>query len=364
MSGLRVVAAGAGANIFSAHLRGLAAIGAQVVAVQDAVEARVRPVAETLDCRLCSSPEELMAQPAELAVITAAHPQHAALAITALAAGKHVLVEKPIAVEVAEADRMVTAAEAAGRVLAVAFQQRTRTEVREARRLLDAGAIGLLQRADVLATWPRRRSYFELAPWRGTWRGEGGGVLINQGQHDLDLLYHLAGPPVRVSAWTRHQLHSIETEDTVQAMVEWAGGATGSIHISTAEVDQPQRLELLGTAGSLTLRPGELRVTTSELDVRDFVVSEGSPFGAPPDAAESTFAGTGGSHEDLYVDLAAALVSGVPPVAPGREALATLELANAIILSSVTGEEVRFPLDRSAYSQTLERLRSAAGARR
>jgi predicted dehydrogenase len=363
LTALHVVAAGAGANIFSAHLRGLRAINAEVVAIHDAVEARARPVAETLGCRLCASVEELMAEPAELAVITAAHPQHADLAIAALAAGKHVLVEKPMAVEVAEADRMLAAAHAAGRVLAVAFQQRTRTEVREARRLIDSGTLGVLQRADVLATWPRRRSYFELAPWRGTWRGEGGGVLINQGQHDLDLLCHLAGRPARVAAWTRRQLHSIETEDTVQAMVEWEGGATGSIHISTAEVDLQQRIELTGTAGSLTVVPGELRLSARELDVRDFAASEGSPFGAPPNAVESRYPGGGGSHEDLYRDLADALASGRPPVAPGGEAIVPLELANAVLHSSVTGEAVRLPLDRSAYSRLLGSLRAAGTPR-
>src|SRR5205807_9883155 len=115
----------------------------------------------------------------------------------------HALVEKPIADEVAEADRIVAEAARAGRLLAVAFQQRARPEVVEALRLVRAGFLGDLRRASVLATWPRRAAYFRTAPWRGTWRGEGGGILINQGQHDLDLLCLLAGRPSRVVGWAR-----------------------------------------------------------------------------------------------------------------------------------------------------------------
>jgi predicted dehydrogenase len=358
VSGLQVVVAGAGANIFSAHIRGLAAVGAEVIAVHDPAEERVRPVAERLGCRTCASAEELFAEQADLAVITAPHPLHPQLAIAALESGKHVLVEKPIAVEVAEADRMVVAAEAAGRILAVAFQQRTRSEVREARQLIESGAIGELQRVDLLATWPRRHTYFELAPWRGSWQGEGGGVLINQGQHDLDLLCHLAGRPWRVIGWSRHQLHAIETEDTVQAMVEWPGGATGSIHLSTAEIDEPQRLELTGTSGSLRVLPGRLELKTRDVDTREFVRSGGPPFGAPGDPVESSFEGVGGTHDDLYRDLAEAILQGRPPVATAGDAAVTLELANALVYSSVCSVEVRLPLDRSAYSALLESLRS------
>ncbi|MBO0684996.1 MAG: Gfo/Idh/MocA family oxidoreductase, partial [Candidatus Dormibacteraeota bacterium] len=230
---LRVVVAGAGASIFAAHRRGLAAIAATVVGVQDTDWDRACRVAGEFGCPAHRDVAGLLAEPADLAVITAPHPAHAELALASLRAGRHVLVEKPIAVQVAEADAMVAEADRCGLVLAVAFQQRTRPEVREARRLVGEGFLGELQRADLLGTWPRRHSYFETAPWRGSWRREGGGVLVNQGQHDLDLLCHLAGAPARVAGWTRTRLHPVETEDTAEAMLEWAGGALGSIHIST-----------------------------------------------------------------------------------------------------------------------------------
>ena len=354
---LRVLVVGAGANIFSAHRRGLAAIGAKVVGVHDTDQEKARRVGEEYGCQVHADITALLSEPADLALILAPHPFHADYAMVSLRAGKHVLVEKPMAVQVAETDAMIAEAERCGHVLAVAFQQRTRREVREARRIVAHGSLGELRRADVLATWPRRSAYFTTASWRGSWRGEGGGVLINQGQHDLDLLCHLAGAPVRVIGWTRTWLHPVETEDSVQAMVEWPGGATGSIHISTAEFDEAQRIELTGTRGRLRLLSGRLEVASSDDDFREYATSPGDPF-APPAAGElRTIDGGGGDHVDLYRDLAHALEAGRPPIAPGREAATPLELANAIIYSSHTGEEVRLPLDRSRYAALLAELR-------
>jgi predicted dehydrogenase len=308
--------------------------------------------------------DTLLSEPADLCLVLAPHPFHAEHAIRALQAGLHVLVEKPIAVEVAEADRMNAEADRSGKLLAVVFQQRTRHEVRAALRLVKEGFLGRLQRADLLSTWPRRRTYYELAPWRGTWRGEGGGVLLNQGPHDLDLLCHLAGGlPATVVARTSTRIHRIEGEDTVQALLEWPGGATGSVHISTAEVDLPQRIELTGTGGRLVLFPGRLELASNGVDFQEFADSPGDPYGLVPAGRSEVILGRGGDHVDLYRDLVEALEQGRPPIAPGREAAVSLELANAIIYSARTGEEVHTPLDRSAYSALLDSLRSAAGSR-
>jgi predicted dehydrogenase len=356
---LRVVIAGIGANVFAMHRPGIESIGAEVVAVHDVDGARAARRAEGLGCPVAASARELMETDAELAVILAPHPHHEELAVAALRAGKHVLTEKPIAVTVAEADRMVLEAERRERVLAVAFQHRTRHEVREARRLVDAGFLGQLQRADVIGTWPRPRAYFQAASWRGTWVGEGGGVLINQGQHDLDLLVHLAGSPARVMGWTRRRLHSIETEDSAQAMVEWADGALGAIHVSTAEVDLPQRIELTGTAGRMRLTHGRLEAVANGVDFREFAASAQDPFAAMPQLAVREVDGGGGTHADVYRDLAEAIRSGTPPIAPGRDAMRALELANAIIYSSLTGAVVELPLDREAYTARVDPLRAA-----
>jgi len=356
---IRALVAGAGANIFAAHRRGLTAVGADVVGVYDTDEAKARRVGDELGCRVYRDAAALLAEPADLAVILTPHPFHAQLAIASLQAGKHVLVEKPMAVQVSEADAMIEEADRQGLLLAVAFQQRTRREVAEARRLIQRGSLGELRRADVLATWPRRSAYFRTAPWRGTWRGEGGGVLINQGQHDLDLVCHLAGRPARVIGWTASRMHPVETEDTVQAMLEWPGGAMGSVHISTAEFDEPQRIELTGTLGRLRLVPGRLEFLQSAGDFNEYASSAGDPFAPPADGELQIIEGGGGDHVDLYMDLVAAIHAGRPPIAPGSQAIVPLELANAIIYSSHTGEQVGLPLDRAAYSELLRTLQDA-----
>jgi predicted dehydrogenase len=275
-------------------------------------------------------------------------------------AGLDVLTEKPIAVEVAEADRMVAEAERLGRMLAVSFQHRTRTEVQEARRLVRDGSLGAIQRVDLLATWPRRHGYFASAAWRGSWQGEGGGVLINQGQHDLDTMAYVAGYPNRIVAWGRTQIQPIETEDTMSAMVGWESGATGFIHISTAEFDEEQRIEITGTGGRLRLTRGRLEVLRNDIDMRDHAISPGNPYQSPPTLDLELTEGTGGKHAEIYRDLVAARAEGRPPIAPGSAGLQTLELTNALTYSAQTGQEVNLPLDRAAYSDLLRSLRAGS----
>jgi predicted dehydrogenase len=302
----------------------------------------------------------------DVAVVMTPHPFHAEIAIACLRAGCHVLVEKPMAVQVAEADRMIDAASAAGRVLAVNFQSRHRPEVRRARELVANGSLGKIQRVELVATWTRTAAYYAAAPWRGTWTGEGGGILMNQAPHQLDLLCYLLGPPRRVVGWTRTLLQPIETEDTAQAMLEWPEGALGTLHVTTAEAGEPEHFEIVGTGGVLRLRQragsgqgSELTVETFEPDLRDHIANDPRPYSAPtirPLPVEPE-AGTG-DHAAVYRDLHAAIREGRPPAASGADGRMSLELANAIIYSGQTGAEVTLPLDREAYAALLDRLRA------
>jgi predicted dehydrogenase len=358
MSGLRVVVIGAGANVCRLHLWGISAIGATVVAVQDADDARARTTAAVLGCAAEPSVEALLKHDADLAVILAPHPFHAELAVACLRAGRHVLVEKPIAVTPAEADLMCAAARATGRRLAVAFQQRTRTEVIKARELISKGALGIVHRVELVSSWPRRSSYFNTAPWRGSWRGEGGGILINQGQHDLDLLCHLAGAPAAVTARTRTMIQPVPTEDTVAALAEWPDGALGSISITSAAADETQRIEITGSTGRLRLRPGRLRLWRNRNDFREYWASDGDPYEAPEQAPTAGWDGTGGTHVELYQNVAAALSEVDPWVASGEDAAQALELAAALIMSGQTQHRVELPVDREAYTTMLSALRA------
>jgi predicted dehydrogenase len=226
-----------------------------------------------------------------------------------------------------------------------------------AQEIIASGKLGRVQHVDIKITWTRTAAYYRSSDWRGTWRGEGGGVLLNQAPHELDLLCHLLGLPSRVVAWTRTLVHAIETEDTVQAMMEWDGGTLGSLHISTAEAGQAQRLEIIGTGGHLSIYNGGLDLKGFDSDLIDFINSSPEMFAAPGlNPSPVTLPAGNGNHQAIYANLYTAITEGVPLVADGRSAARSLELANAMTYSSYTGSTVQFPLDRAAYTHLLHDL--------
>lgn len=350
---VRLAIVGAGANIWGFHHRAITATGLSVVAVQDVVAERAGAVGAQLGCLATDSLDELLAVDCDAVSILAPHRFHHELVRAALVAGRNVLVEKPITVTVEEARDLCDAARDSGRVLAVCFQQRTRTELVRARELVRSGALGEVQRADLLGIWPRRSSYFGTAPWRATWSGEGGGILINQGQHDLDALCFVAGQPSRVSAFTRTAIHPIETEDTAGALLQWPGGALGSVHLTSAELDVAQRIEVTGTRGRLRVTPGRLEFSRNDLDFRDFAGSDGDPYAPPTATDEPVFTGSGGRHEEIYANLRDVLAGDAAPVADAASATATLELAAAITLSAHRHSIVDLPLAAGRHSSLL-----------
>ena len=357
---LRTAFIGCGASIYPLHEKAANPARFELVGMADIDAALGQERAARRGIPFFASYRELLAavQP-ELAVIMTPHTSHPAAAIAALESGAHVLVEKPMAIEVSAADRMIEVAAAAGRLLAVNFQHRTRPEIRTAVALLRRGELGDVQHVSMVAIWPRSHKYFRMSPWRGTWNGEGGGVLLNQSPHNLDLLCHLMGLPVRLVAWARTTLHPIETEDTVQAMFEWRNGAIGSLHVSTAESGQPERLEILGTRGRLEIAPGVLRFDRFDQELTTYFAETEELFSGPGQhVVDVPLLEGAGSHDDIYANLHAAVTAGAPLVADGTSARMSLEVANAIILSSRRGNAVELPLARAEYAQLLGELQS------
>jgi predicted dehydrogenase len=361
---VRFAVIGVGANVFNTHAAAIRANKLDVVGVADINLAAAEARAEELGCPAFATHQELLsATSPEAVAITVPHPFHADIAMDCLSAGAHVLVEKPIAVEVAEADRMIEAAARTRRILAVNLQHRTRDEIVAAKKLIQDGRLGTLLRIQMTAIWTRTARYYQLAGWRGTWRGEGGGVLMNQSPHTLDLICHLAGQPSRVVAWNRTQFHHIETEDTSMAMFEWPDGALGSLFVSTAQAGDAEQLEIGGTRGVLRLGPGGLRFFEAEADLREFLANSPEPFGKPRLTAVEVpiqHRPGAGEHTAVYANFVEAIERGAPLVADGTQGRMSLELANALISSSATRQQVELPLDREAYSQLLESLRAAA----
>lgn len=357
---LRHVIVGVGASVLEMHRPALQLGTVEVVGATDTDVASGRQRAAELGCAFYDNLREMLAdtQP-DVAVVLTPHPFHAVLATECLNAGCHVLVEKPMAVEVADADAMIVAAERAGRLLAVNLQQRYRPEMRAAKKLIGEGKLGRVQHVDMAVSWPRAASYYRSASWRATWKGEGGGVLLNQAPHNLDLLCYFLGMPKQVTAWTRNLLHALEVEDTAQAMLEWTGGTLGSLHISTAEAGRPERLEIVGTGGYMQITNGRLSLNLLEPDFRTFAATSPGGFEVPSSRVAAVTLKPGeGSHRAVYENLHEAILSGASLMADGAQGRMSLELANAMIYSSYSRSEVELPLNREKYAALLQDLQA------
>ncbi len=297
-------------------------------------------------------------------LIATPHYDHTSLGIAALESGLHVMVEKPISAHKADAERLLgCAAERPGQLLAGMFQLRVEPRYQKIRRLLESGELGQIVRVNWINTdWFRTEAYYGSGGWRATWKGEGGGVLLNQCLHNLDILSWLLGPPSRVRGFCgfgRH--HAIEVEDEVTAYFEYPGGATGVFVASTAEAPGTNRLEIVGSKGRLVLEEGRLRFTRNDGDMLEFSRTAKGGFTKPEVwNVEIPFENAAAPHAQLMENFVAAALDGVPLIAPGSEGLHSVELANAIVFSALNGREIALPMDAAAWEVRLQGLVAAS----
>jgi predicted dehydrogenase len=293
-------------------------------------------------------------------LIATPHYDHAPLGIAALEAGLHVMVEKPIAAHKADAERLLDcAARHPDRVLAGMFQLRVEPRYAKIRLLLEQGQLGRVQRVTWINTdWFRTETYYASGGWRATWKGEGGGVLLNQCLHNLDVLSWLFGRPSRVRGFCQFgQWHQIEVEDQVTAWFEYPDGSTGTFLSSTGEAPGTNRLEIAGSRGRLVLENNRLMFTRNSSDALEWSRTATVGF-SKPDVVdiEHPFTDAPHPHANLLQNFVAAILDGAPLIAPGRDGLGSVELANAIVFSSLRGETLDLPLSGAAWEQELQRL--------
>jgi len=297
---------------------------------------------------------------AEAVLIATPHPAHPDAAVAAFQAGLHVLCEKPLAERVSKVDRINAAADKAGTVFSVMFQHRLDATKRRLRRAIQEGVLGRITRMHHVATSSyRAQSYYDSGAWRGTWAGEGGGVLMNQAPHALDQVYWHMGPARRVTARCRTtDVHTIEVEDDAEALIEFASGAVGFFATATCELPGVSRIEIYGDRGLLVLADGELTLRQTNHAIREFnqgdgdrpdKLEAGEPVALEPDTPEV------GGHLGIAENFFRAIRNGEPLIAPGPEGVHSIELANAMVLSSELGRPVDLPLDRLAYDDLADR---------
>jgi len=293
-------------------------------------------------------------------LIATPHYQHTALGIAALEAGLHVMVEKPISAHKADAERLLAcAAQHPQLVLGGMFQLRVEPRYAKLRSLLAAGDLGRIQRVTWINTdWFRTETYYASGGWRATWQGEGGGVLLNQCLHNLDVLAWLLGRPNRIRGFCGFgQWHHIEVEDQVTAWFEYPDGATGTFISSTGEAPGTNRFEIAGTRGRVVLEHNRLTFTRNETDALDWSRTAQVGF-SKPDVwnVEIPFTDAPHPHATLMQNFVAAILDGTPLIAPGSDGLFSVELANAIVFSSLTGQTLELPLDSAAWEGQLQQL--------
>lgn len=350
-------------GIGRAHVRAIRSLKdeCELAAVCDVVPQQAKESAEEYGVPGYISLKEMLAtEKLDFVTVGTPHPFHAEVAVACAKAGVHCLVEKPIASTVADARRIIAACRRAGTKLGVVFQFRFVPAFRKARELLDAGVIGPLRRAVLEYTCSRTDVYYGLSPWRGTWRGEGGGVLLNQAPHYLDLFVWLTGGlPVEVTARCDAFLHDIEVEDRVDALLRYADGASAHIHLSSCESPGTERLALHGDKGALILEGTTLRVARLDGSFTRFIRTSKKAFAAPKVKWETypELKGDGLVHRPVVADFirACRTPKGRPAVS-GEDAARSLELANALTCSSVRGRPVKLPLSARAYSELLDEL--------
>ncbi|MEI7435177.1 MAG: Gfo/Idh/MocA family oxidoreductase [bacterium] len=296
-------------------------------------------------------------------IIATPSPLHPPLAIRAFAQGLHVLVEKPAGTCAGDVRAMNAAAVQSGKVFGIQFAQRMMPAYQKARELIAAGALGELQRTQWTSTkWYRTQDYYDSGGWRGTWSGEGGGVLVNQSPHDLDIWIWLCGLPVRVRAFCRFgQWHAIEVEDDVTAYVEYSNGASGVFICSTGEFPGTNRLEIVGDLGTLTVQDGcQLEFRRLNGSARKHC-REAKGFSFPEASnVEVVLAEQTSDNIDNTRNFVNAVLHGAALVAPGVEGLNSIELSNAMQLSTWLGEAIELPTDALRYRAALEeKIRSS-----
>jgi len=296
-------------------------------------------------------------------LVATPHYDHTTIGINALENGLHLLVEKPISVHKADARRLIDAyrvhGESKGVVFGAMFNQRTDPHYQAIRRVVQSGELGAIQRTNwIITDWFRTETYYASGGWRATWAGEGGGVLLNQCPHNLDLFQWICGMPCRVRAFGGFgKYHNIEVEDEVTAYLEYPNGATGVFVTTTGEAPGTNRLEIVGDRGKIVYENGQVLFTRTESSVVEVKNTSPELFASVPTwKCEIPVNGYGGQHQEILQNFVDAIETGKPLLAPAVEGIHSVELANAMILSALTGETIDLPLDEAGYESKLKSL--------
>jgi UDP-N-acetyl-2-amino-2-deoxyglucuronate dehydrogenase len=333
------------------HARAIAEIrGAKLIGAYNANFPKAQAFAEKFPCTPFAALDEMLADP-RIHVVTICTPSGAHLegAIAAAEAGKHVITEKPLEVTLKRCDAVIDACKKAGVTLATIFPSRFHASAQLLKKAVEADRFGKLTLGSAHVKWYRTQAYYDSGAWRGTWKLDGGGALMNQAIHSVDLLLWLMGDVAEVTALTGLLAHDrIEVEDAAVAAIRFKNGALGLIEATTAAYPgQLKRIEISGTAGTAILEEESIKVWNfakekkGDAEVLSRLAGNKTGGGAADPAAIGHAA-----HAALFRDTLEAIKKGRTPLADGREGRRSVELILAIYQSAETGKTVKLPLAR------------------
>lgn len=335
-------------------------VGAQLTAVCDGRPERLQWVKENMPgVSVYADVDGLLTSGLIDAVIIASpHYSHPEQAIRSFELGLHVLIEKPAGVYTKEVRKMNDAAKLSGKVFGIVYNQRTNPLYQKLRQLVESGELGEIRRTNwIITSWYRSQSYYNSGGWRATWVGEGGGVLINQCPHQLDLWQWTTElVPKRMRAFCNFgKYRNIEVEDEVTAYVEYENGATGVFITSIAEPGGTNRYEIVGDRAKVIIENDQLslwRLLTSE---PEFNAAYEGGFGEPEIwKCEIPIQGVETGHKGIVQNWINGIVKGTPLLAPGEEGIHGLTLSNAMLLSTWTDNWAELPLDEELFYTMLQ----------
>ncbi len=292
-------------------------------------------------------------------LIATPHYFHPVYAAAALQHGLHVLTEKPVAVTAAAAEEVNrVSTKHPKQQFAAMFQLRSFPRWVKVKQILTSGQLGKIQRVQwTITNWFRSQAYYNSGSWRATWAGEGGGTLLNQCPHNLDMLYWLLGSPSRIQAHLGlGRYHRIEVEDEVTAFLQYPNGATGVFITSTGEAPGTDFLEIIGDQGKMTINGSRIEMTINNVSAAEYCHTTKESFSLPPSHRVTVEIADGGSHKAIHNTFVAAILDGAPLIAPASEGIHSVEMANAMIMSGITGKALDLPMDRPAYDRFLKKL--------
>ncbi|MCX7917812.1 MAG: Gfo/Idh/MocA family oxidoreductase [bacterium] len=363
MEKIRIGVIGVG-GMGSAHCRSVKSLSeTELTCVCDINEEVAKSRGEEFGVKYFSDYKEMIKSGlCDAVIIATPHWIHPEIAIFAFENGLHVLSEKPIAVRVSDADKMIEASKKHKKIFTIMFQRRTEPLFKKAYEIVKSGAVGEIQKTVCIDPWYRTQAYYNSAGWRATWIGEGGGVLINQAPHAIDLFTLLGGLPKKIYAKTRTKFHDIEVEDEVSALLEYENGAWGYYYTSTCEPVGPFHMEFTGDKGKLVIRGNTLTFYSFEYPISESIVKEESMWGSLAYTEEkieiTSNIKTG--HAAIIRNFARAILFGENLIVKGEEGLNSVEFINACILSGKKNKLVELPVNRKEYDDLMEELKRSS----